>query len=68
MALTFIYLAVPGLLSHAGSLVAASRIYFPDQGWKPGVPALGTQSISHWTTGEVPYYLVFNSTGSWAPF
>ena len=27
---------------------------FPDQRLNPGPPALGTQSLSHWTTREVP--------------
>ena len=30
-------------------------ILFPDQGLNPWPPALGTHSLSHWTTREVPW-------------
>ena len=38
-------------------------IYFPHQGWNLGPPALGTQSLNHWTTREVPraWFLVILS-------
>ena len=32
----------------------ACGIQFPDQGLKPVPLALGAQSLSHWTTREVP--------------
>ena len=32
-----------------------SRVY-PDQGLNPRPPALGTQSLSHWTIREVLYF------------
>ena len=35
-------------------LVAACRIWVPWLGIKPWAPALGVQSVSHWTTREVP--------------
>ena len=38
-------------------LVAARGIQFPDQGLKPGPPALAAQSLSHWTTREVPTFI-----------
>ena len=58
----FIYLAVQDLqLGQVGSLVGAGGILvgadgvlFPDQGSTLGLPALGVQSLSHWTTKEVP--------------
>ena len=43
----FIYLAVPGLRCSMWDLV-------PQPGIKPGPPALGAESLSHWTTREVP--------------
>ena len=39
------------------NLVAARGIQFPDQGLKPGPPALAAQSLSHWTTREVPTFI-----------
>ena len=35
-------------------LVAACGIWVPDQAVNPGAPSLGAQSLSHWTTWEVP--------------
>ncbi|CAM9501795.1 unnamed protein product [Rangifer tarandus platyrhynchus] len=49
------------LLWHAGSLAAACKIYFPDQGLNPG-PCIGSQSLSHWTTRKVPYYSISLAT------
>ena len=43
----FIYLAVLGLSCHTQTLSC-------DMGMEPGSPALGVQSLSHWTTREVP--------------
>ena len=43
----FIYLAVPGLSGSMWDLVPRLVI-------KPSPPALGAQSLSHWTTREVP--------------
>ena len=58
-----IYLAVPGLHCstgnflppwwHTGSLVAACGIFIPWPEIKPGPPALGAWSLSHWTTSQV---------------
>ena len=44
----FIYLAVSGLSCGMRDLV-------PWPGIKPGPPALGAQSLRHWTTREVPF-------------
>ena len=42
-------------MPHAGSLAAAcTRDLVPRPGIEPGSPALGAQSLSHWTTREVP--------------
>ena len=53
------------LLQRVGSLVvayellvAACGILFPDQRFNPGPPALGTRSLSHWTTREVSLSLL----------
>ena len=35
-------------------LLSACGIQFPDQGLNLGQPSLGAQSLSHWTTREVP--------------
>ena len=43
----YFYLALPGLSRSMWYLV-------PQPGIKPGPPALGAQSLSHWLTGEVP--------------
>ena len=47
--------------SHSCSLqnlfYLACGIYFPDQGSNLG-PVLGAQSLSHWTTREVPKQIV----------
>ena len=45
--LTFIYLAAPGLSCSMWDLV-------PWPGMEPKLPALGVQSLSHWTIREVP--------------
>ena len=47
-----LYLAVPGLSCSIQDLV-------PWPGSKPKLPALGTWSLSHWTTREVPYICWF---------
>lgn len=36
--------------------VLSCSMQFPDQGLKPGSPALGMQSFSHWTTWEVSLF------------
>ena len=42
-------------LRHVGSLVAARmRDLVPRPGMEPRPPALGAQSLSHWTIREVP--------------
>ena len=45
-------------LQQVGLLVVACGIQFPDQGLNPGPLRLGAQSLSHWTSREVP--LLFN--------
>ena len=45
--LMFIYLAVLGLRCNMWDLVRLPGI-------KPGLPALGARSLSHWTTRDVP--------------
>ena len=35
-------------------LVAACGYQFLDQGWNPGPPEWGAQSLNHWATWEVP--------------
>ena len=47
----FIYLAVPGLSCVMWDLV-------PGPGIQPGPPALEEQSLSHWTTREVPVFYI----------
>ena len=47
----FIYLAVPGLSCVMWDLV-------PGPGIQPGSPALEEQSLSHWTTREVPIFYI----------
>ena len=39
-------------------LVAAYGIQFPDQGLNLEPPALGAWSLSHWTTREVPIFIL----------
>ena len=39
---------------HLGSLAEASELLVLQAGIKPGSPALGTCSLSHWTSREVP--------------
>ena len=41
----------PSSLQHVGSSSLTSV--------EPGPPALGAQSLSHWTTGEVPFTALF---------
>ena len=71
----FIYSAAPGLscsrwapwLQHVGSLVVACELLVaaciwdlvPRPGIKPGLPALGAQSLIHCATREVPIYILF---------
>ena len=57
MIILFIYLAVPGLSCHIQTLSCdmwESSFLNRDPGMEPGSPALGVQSLSHWTTREVP--------------
>ena len=49
----FIYLAVLGL-------GCSTRDIVPWPGIKPGPPALGAQSLNHWTTREVPVLLLLS--------
>ena len=35
-------------------LVEVCKFYFPNQRLNPGPPTLGVQSLSHWTTKEIP--------------
>ena len=39
----------------------ACRILAPQPGMEPGLPALGMQSFSHWTTREVPELSIFDN-------
>ena len=48
----FIYLIGWSQLWHVGSSSLT--------GIKPGPPALGAQSLSNWTTKEVPPYFIYN--------
>ena len=64
-----IYLATPGLscdmqdLSCNMSTLSCSMWdLVPWPGIKPRAPALGAQSLSHWTTREVPHVLYFVNT------
>ena len=50
--LLFIYLAEPGLSWGMWDLV-------PQPEFEPGCPALGAQSLSHWTAREVPWNFLF---------
>ena len=63
----FIYFGCTGSsLQHAGSLVAAFGLLVaarmqdlvPRPGIKPGPPALGVRSLTHWTTREVPVFFL----------
>ena len=46
------------LLWHAGSLVVACMWELvPSPGTEPRPPSLGAQSLTHWTTREVPIFL-----------
>ena len=54
-------------LWHAGSLVEACKLLVaamwdlvPWLGIEPGPPTLGVQSLSHWTTREVPTVTILN--------
>ena len=49
---TFIYLATLGLSRSMWDLV-------PWSGFEPGPPALGMQNFSHWTTEEIPCFILF---------
>ena len=45
----------------AGELLAAAwRIKFPDQGSNPGPLQLGEWSLNHFTTKEVPIFLILD--------
>ena len=50
----FIYLPVQVLSCGMWGLV-------PPPGIKPQPPALRAQSLSHWTTREIPWYFIFES-------
>ena len=52
---------LPDLLWHAGSLVVACRIEFPDRGSNSGTWPW-KQSLSHWTTREVLRPIALKST------
>ena len=54
--LVFIYLAVPGLSCGRQALVLPPWM-------EPRCPALGAQSLSHWTTREVPLSIISMSNG-----
>ena len=52
----FIYLAAPVLVA------ACMRDLVPQPGLGPGPPALGAQSLNHWTTREVPGNVSLNES------
>ena len=66
----FIYLTTPGLnwsmwdlqssLQHTGFFSCSMWDLFPWPGLEPGPPALWVQSLSHWTTREVPMLFTLN--------
>ena len=73
--LIFIYLAAPGLIGHTRDLRFGVRDLFscgmqalscgvwdlvPWPGIKPRPPALGARSLNHWTTREVPGWVVYD--------
>ena len=54
---SFFFLAVPGFycgIQHLFNLPCGIWDLVPRPGIKPGPPAMGAPSLSHWTTGEVP--------------
>ena len=56
--LIFMYLTAPGLSCGMWDLV-------PCPGIKPEFPALGVQSLSHWTTREVPQIPFYSACWEW---
>ena len=48
------YLALPGLSCGICHLSCGMRDLVPSLGIEPRPPALGVQSLNHWTTKEVP--------------
>ena len=51
-----IFVAACGTFSHSWQILRCGLWdLVPCLGIKPAPPALGTQSLSHWTTGEVPH-------------
>ena len=52
----FVYLAVPGLNCGTQTLSCSMWDIVPWQRIELGPPALGMQSLSHWTTREVPMF------------
>ena len=57
MIILFIYLALLGLRCYTQTLSCdmwESSFLNRDPGMEPGSPALGVQSLSHWTTREGP--------------
>ena len=71
--LSFSLLDLQSLLRHASSLIAICRIFscgrqslrwgmwdlVPWLGLEPGPPELGACNLSHWTTKEVPWILLY---------
>ena len=47
------------LVAACGLLSCGMRDLVPLPGIKPGPPALGAQSLTHWTTREVPIFIFF---------
>ena len=60
--LMFIYLAAPGLSLDMETLGCSMWGPGPWLGMVPGPPALWAQSLSHWTTREVPAHLFLVNT------
>ena len=52
-------------MQHADFLVVACMLdLVPQPGIKPGAPALGARSLTHWTTREVPQSLKYLFSGA----
>ena len=54
----FIYLSALGLSFSTRDLCCSMRDLVPLPGVEPRPPALGARSLSHWTTKEVPGYVL----------
>lgn len=72
--LCFLFCCIGTYLQHMGSLVEACTVAWdhiicrPDQGLKLGPPALGAESLSHWTAREFPGVLFTAVTNLVSPW